>query len=463
MWLALGSLTFELRSIVSSGALAVIAARPHYFIAAAVMGFAVNSLAYIVIQTASSLTLKVLATVKNVLVVCLGVFLLGEKITLLQGFGYSISLLAFYWYQRIKMQQIAGDTPVAGSDTKDSLLPLTRQSNGVRYEAVPSSKDDAWVFVWQSISVRVVTLLGFLAWNSTPAENGVMMNIYEYNLPHQIKWNKRSARWNGIWFCVFHMLTWDKHTALLNCWSSYVAWNMASSALNQFIQLFANTNTTRHTRRFKKWFDASLRQALDSIRKLELRLDRCRCIAPRASLPQRSCTQDVAICKNFESSWGRGVWHWRWLSVCIRRAHSPSRATSSCRLLHHRRHMAAQKAKKTETYPPKSIVAKSTCSTTVEGAAFSSDGVDAASPLLGRRVFPLQQGLVSLLQMWIGAWLAVMEPYMGRERIHRELWRRSPFSQDLTTKRTFLPCLGIHRPPSSCSKTSRWISSIKTG
>ena len=55
-------LTMQLRACVrvqSSGALELMASHPAKFALAACLGFGVNSLAYIVIQTASSLTLKV--------------------------------------------------------------------------------------------------------------------------------------------------------------------------------------------------------------------------------------------------------------------------------------------------------------------------------------------------------------------------------------------------------------------
>lgn len=59
LWLFLGSLFLELPSILSSGALLIVTANPVSFCLAAVLGFGVNSMAYIVIQTSSSLTLKV--------------------------------------------------------------------------------------------------------------------------------------------------------------------------------------------------------------------------------------------------------------------------------------------------------------------------------------------------------------------------------------------------------------------
>jgi hypothetical protein len=49
-WLIIGSAALELRPMMASGAFGLMAQRPGKFMAAAVMGFAVNSLAYIVIQ-----------------------------------------------------------------------------------------------------------------------------------------------------------------------------------------------------------------------------------------------------------------------------------------------------------------------------------------------------------------------------------------------------------------------------
>ena len=58
-WLLLGVALYEWPKMAAANALGLIAAKPLLYLAAAAMGFAVNSLAYIVIQLASSLTLKV--------------------------------------------------------------------------------------------------------------------------------------------------------------------------------------------------------------------------------------------------------------------------------------------------------------------------------------------------------------------------------------------------------------------
>ena len=84
MWLLLGVVVIEWPQMAKEGALDLMRAKPLLYLAAAAMGFMVNALAYVVIQTANSLTLKVLGTVKNAMVVWIGVVFIGDIITGLQ-------------------------------------------------------------------------------------------------------------------------------------------------------------------------------------------------------------------------------------------------------------------------------------------------------------------------------------------------------------------------------------------
>lgn len=83
-WLMVGVAMLEWPAMRDNNALQLIFNKPLVYFAAAAMGFCVNLLAYMVIQTASSLTLKVLGTIKNAIVVWIGIIFLQELVTKLQ-------------------------------------------------------------------------------------------------------------------------------------------------------------------------------------------------------------------------------------------------------------------------------------------------------------------------------------------------------------------------------------------
>lgn len=46
---------------------------------------------------------KVLGTLKNVILVFVSVFMMGEHVTMKQWIGYQLSLMGFIWYQYLKL------------------------------------------------------------------------------------------------------------------------------------------------------------------------------------------------------------------------------------------------------------------------------------------------------------------------------------------------------------------------
>jgi hypothetical protein len=98
VWLSAGSAVREWPVMLHEGGLLIIATHWGKFLAAAVMGFGVNVMGYMVIKQMGSVTLKVLAIVRNVAIVAVGVMLMGNIVTYLQAIGYFISMAGFAWY-----------------------------------------------------------------------------------------------------------------------------------------------------------------------------------------------------------------------------------------------------------------------------------------------------------------------------------------------------------------------------
>ena len=96
------AVAFEWKGLLEQRAWRLALENPATFILAAFAGFGVNALAILVIKLTSSLTLKVLGTVKDACLITASVLFLREVVSSLQLLGYSISLIGFLAYNFIK-------------------------------------------------------------------------------------------------------------------------------------------------------------------------------------------------------------------------------------------------------------------------------------------------------------------------------------------------------------------------
>lgn len=124
IWLTVLVGVNEAQQIQDQQALSILTAHPWHCAFAALAGFAVNSLAMLVIQLASALTLKVLGVCKDVGLVVFGVLLLGEHIAGLQVGGYALALCGFTAYNAIKL--------TGGAAPQAAVLSGLSQKHGMR-------------------------------------------------------------------------------------------------------------------------------------------------------------------------------------------------------------------------------------------------------------------------------------------------------------------------------------------
>lgn len=121
-WLFLASAIFELPSMLQNGAFLIMADNIGLFLVASFMGIGVNFISYYVIQSTSSLTMKILGTLRNIVMVIVGVMLYAEVITFHQAIGYSISLLGFVGYNLAKMGYFEGKVVVGDGGRFESKV-----------------------------------------------------------------------------------------------------------------------------------------------------------------------------------------------------------------------------------------------------------------------------------------------------------------------------------------------------
>mmetsp|Transcript_41704 Transcript_41704/g.94146 ORF Transcript_41704/g.94146 Transcript_41704/m.94146 type:complete len:405 (+) Transcript_41704:48-1262(+) len=97
--LALCALFLEVPDALSSGRLAnALLHQGPMFLLSTLLGIIVNFLGYFVIQTAGSLTMKILGTLRNVALVAYAVVVLGEIVLPREALGYLVTLFGFAGY-----------------------------------------------------------------------------------------------------------------------------------------------------------------------------------------------------------------------------------------------------------------------------------------------------------------------------------------------------------------------------
>lgn len=123
LWLC--TAIFEWDGLVDHG-FSMMAANPILFLLSATLGLCVNFSSLWVTQTCSALTLQIVVTLRNIVIVIVSVFWLGELVTDVQTIGYCFSVLGMVAYKNSglienQMDECQGKGPRAqgGQSKKD--------------------------------------------------------------------------------------------------------------------------------------------------------------------------------------------------------------------------------------------------------------------------------------------------------------------------------------------------------
>lgn len=100
-WLFFTSAIIEGPKMYHNGGFQILWDKQIYFVFASFTGIAVNIISYLVIKSSSSLTVTILGTVRNVLLVLVGVANYNDQISIKEAIGYAIAILGFIVYNYI--------------------------------------------------------------------------------------------------------------------------------------------------------------------------------------------------------------------------------------------------------------------------------------------------------------------------------------------------------------------------
>jgi hypothetical protein len=117
--ITIASAFFEWQDMLLPENIQIVRTNLPMFVWAGAIGLLVNVASFMVIQLTSSVTLKVLNTARTAALVVFCALFLGERVTMVQVVGYSISLCAFGAYNFFKLQELQ-DEQQEGSVAKDS-------------------------------------------------------------------------------------------------------------------------------------------------------------------------------------------------------------------------------------------------------------------------------------------------------------------------------------------------------
>jgi drug/metabolite transporter (DMT)-like permease len=104
VFLSIAAAIFEFKDMAEKDAWGMMADAPHMFIAAGFLGFVVNFCSLGVIKHIGSLTLKVLAQLRSIIIITFGVIFYHDVVEPIQIVGYSVALVGFAGYNYAKIQ-----------------------------------------------------------------------------------------------------------------------------------------------------------------------------------------------------------------------------------------------------------------------------------------------------------------------------------------------------------------------